>query len=87
MMVFELGCLILLGLLRRAAIGAANTMSRRHHGLIAPAAGLRLPPFQVLAQCVAQPVLTGRRAVVRASIWLVGHGVLGSNSFLRSAPV
>jgi hypothetical protein len=86
MMVFELGGLILLSLLRRAAIGAASTTPRRHHGLIAPAAGLRLPPFQVLAQCVAQPVLTGRRAVVRASIWLVGHGVLGSNGFLRSAP-
>jgi hypothetical protein len=86
MMVFELGCLILLRLLRRAAIGAAGTMPRRH-GLTTPAAGLRLPPFQVLAQCVAQPVLTGRRAVIRASIWLVGHGVPCSNSFLRSAPV
>jgi hypothetical protein len=85
-MVFELACLILLGLLRRAAIEAASTMPR-HQGLITPAAGLRLPPFQVLAQCVAQPVLTGRRAVVRPSIWLVGHGVLGSNGFLRSAPV
>ena len=56
-------------------------------GLTAAAAGLRLPPFQVFTQRVAQPVLAGDDAVVRAFIWLVGHGVLCSDGFRKIAPM
>jgi hypothetical protein len=61
-------------------------MLRRRRGLIDPATGLRLAPFQVFTQRVAQPILAGQRAVIGASSGLVGHGVLCSSGFATSTP-
>jgi hypothetical protein len=77
---FESGCFILPDRFGRDGICGGSIM----RGLTGPAAGLRLPPFQVFPQRVAQPVLAGDGAVVRASIWLVGHGVLCSDGFRKS---
>src|SRR5258708_10299163 len=75
----ELCCFILLDLFRGCRLGTAGSVRGRHCGLTGPAGGLRLPPFQVFTQRVAQPVLAGDGAVIRTSFWLVGHGVLCSN--------
>jgi hypothetical protein len=80
---FESGCFILLGRFRRGGIWGRSIM----RGLTGPAAGLRLPPFQVFTQRVAQPVLASDRAVIRALIWLVGHGVLCWNGFANIDPM
>jgi hypothetical protein len=80
-MLFESGCFIVLDLAQGGWIRTASTMLRRRRSLTAPATGLRLPPLQVFTQRVAQPVLAGDAAVIRAFILLVGHGALCSNGF------
>jgi hypothetical protein len=79
----ESGCFIVLDSCRRGGICGGSI----RRGLTAAATGLRLPPLQVFTQRVTQPVLAGDSAVVRAFIWLVGHGVLCSNGFEKFDPI
>jgi hypothetical protein len=84
---FELCRFIPLERFRGDLIWAAGSVLRRYRDLTAPATGLRLPPFQVFTQRIAQPVLTGDGAVIRALIWFVGHDVLCSNRFAKFDPI
>src|SRR5258708_34071062 len=80
---FELCRFILLDLFRGCRLWTAATMLRRHCGLTGPASGLRLPPFQVFTQRVAQPVLAGHGPLIPPPFWPVGPGVLSSDGSER----